>query len=113
VDFDSPWDPGSAFGDRYVSMTRTEAECEQLGRDFAHQAELAHPLVISRLRRALQLVLSDLGIDHSSGVVEALWMPYEMQNEIEPSSPHNHTPDVPGDWWRGAHLRERTATPEA
>lgn len=99
--FGPPRDEGSAIGDRYVPISRSEAECEQLGREFSKQAKRDHPVVVGSLRRAFGLVLSDLGVDPSLGVVEALWIPYEMENQIRPWSVHNRTPEVPGDWWRG------------
>ncbi len=91
----------SAFGDRIVAKTRSDAECEQMGHDFARQAEQDHPDVVSHIRKALDLVLDDLGVGSGSRLVETLWMPSEMEHQIRPWIFHNSHPDVAGNWWRG------------
>jgi hypothetical protein len=92
---------GSDFGDRVVPQTRTEEECEQMGRDYARQAEQDHTTVVNHIRTAFDLVLDDLGVDAGAGAVEALWMPSEMEHEIRPWTFRNPRSELPGDWWRG------------
>jgi hypothetical protein len=91
----------SAFGDEVVPVTRTEEESERLSRNYARQAQQDHPAVVTHIRTAFDLVLDDLGVGPGSGVVEALWMPSEMEHEIRPWTFHNSHPDLPGEWWRG------------
>lgn len=100
------WRGGGPFGDRYRPVSGSEQERERMRREFAELSKLEQPVTVGRLEASADLVFGDMGLTLPSDLVQILWVPGYMEEELAPF--FGHTPEAePTDKWLGLVYRDQ------